>query len=215
MREVTATGQTVEAAVESALAQLKTTKNQAEIIVVDKGKKGFFGFGARSAVVKVKQLMNPIDHAKDFLLDVCSKMGVTVDIALKQEGKNILFQLSGEKIALLIGKRGQTLNSLQYLTQLVINRESTKYYNVKLDAEGYRLRRKESLIHLAERMANKAKRINKELSLEPMPSEERKIIHSALVHVKGIKTFSSGEHENRHIIISPVKAEKKLRPYKK
>ncbi|WP_445489249.1 RNA-binding cell elongation regulator Jag/EloR [Niallia sp. 03133] len=208
MREVTATGQTVEAAVESALAQLKTTKNQAEIIVVDEGKKGFFGFGARSAVVHVKVRINPIDQAKDYLLDVCSNMGVNVEVALQQSGKNILFQLSGEKIALLIGKRGQTLNSLQYLTQLVINKEADQYYNLKLDAEGYRTRRKEALIQLAERMAYKAKRAGKEFSLEPMPAEERKIIHAALVSFKGIKTYSSGEHGNRHIIISPVNAEK-------
>ncbi|MGP7819563.1 RNA-binding cell elongation regulator Jag/EloR [Niallia sp. 01092] len=215
MREVTATGQTVEAAVESALAQLKTTKNQAEIIVVDEGKKGFFGFGARSAVVNVTVRENPIDKAKDFLEDVCGKMGVNVHVAVQQEGKNILFQLAGEKIALLIGKRGQTLNSLQYLTQLVVNRNADQYYHVKLDADGYRTRRKEAVVHLAERMAHKAKRTGKAVSLEPMPSEERKIIHKKLVPFKGIKTYSSGEHDNRHIIISPVRTEKRQYSFKK
>ena len=205
MREVTAKGRTVETAVESALAQLKTTKNQVEIIVVDRGKKGFLGFGARAAVVKVKQLNNPVEQAREYLLDVCKKMGVTVDITVVQEGKNITFQISGQKIAILIGKRGQTLNSLQYLTQLFINRESDRYYQVQLNAEGYRERRKEALVQLAERIAQKATRTGKEISLEPMPSEERKIIHAALVSFKGVKTYSNGENNNRHIVIAPYK----------
>jgi len=205
VREVTAKGRTVETAVESALAQLKTTKNQVEIIVVDRGKKGFLGFGARAAVVKVKLLNTPVEQAREYLLDVCKKMGVTVDITVVQEGKNITFQISGQKIAILIGKRGQTLNSLQYLTQLFINRESDRYYQVQLNAEGYRERRKEALVQLAERIAQKATRTGKEISLEPMPSEERKIIHAALVSFKGVKTYSNGENNNRHIVIAPYK----------
>ncbi|PKG24314.1 RNA-binding cell elongation regulator Jag/EloR [Niallia nealsonii] len=203
MREVTAKGRTVESAVESALAQLKTTKNQAEIIVVDKGKKGFLGFGFRAAVVTVKRLNNSVEQAKEFLLDVCEKMGVMADITVEQEGKNITYQITGQKIAILIGKRGQTLNSLQYVTQLVINRESDQYYHVQLNAEGYRERRKEALIQLAERIAQKAARTGKEISLEPMPSEERKIIHAALVSFKEVKTYSTGENRNRHIVIAP------------
>ncbi|GKU83882.1 RNA-binding cell elongation regulator Jag/EloR [Niallia sp. NCCP-28] len=205
MREVTAKGRTVETAVESALAQLKTTKNQAEIIVVDKGKKGFLGFGSRAAVVTVKRLNNSVEQAKEFLLDICKKMGVIADITVIEEGKNITFQINGQKIAILIGKRGQTLNSLQYITQLVINREADQYYHVQLNAEGYRERRKEALIQLAERIAQKAARTGKEISLEPMLSEERKIIHAALVSFKEVKTYSIGENNNRHIVIAPYR----------
>ncbi|MDK8642696.1 RNA-binding cell elongation regulator Jag/EloR [Niallia taxi] len=205
MREVTATGHSVEAAVESALAQLKTTKNQAEIIVVDKGKKGFLGIGARSATVTVRKLDTPAESAERFLRDVCDKMGVDVSISVKKTGRNIFFELQGEKIALLIGKRGQTLNSLQYLTQLAINKNSSEYLKVSLDAENYRERRKQALIQLAERTAYKALKLNKEITLEPMPSNERKIIHNALTKRKGISTHSSGEDAFRHIIISPEK----------
>ena len=208
MKEVTAVGQTVNAAVESALAQLKTTKNQVEIIVVDEGKKGFLGFGARSAKVLVKRKIDPAESVKNFLQEVCEKMGVQVDIHIRQNGRNIAYELSGEKIALLIGKRGQTLNSIQYLAQLVINKESREYYKVILDAEGYRERRKQSLIQLAERIAHKAIKMGKEIPLEPMPSNERKTIHSALVHFKGVKTYSSGEDTKRHIIISPLSQKK-------
>ena len=205
MKEITAVGQTVDAAVESALAQLKTTKNQVEIIVVEEGKKGFLGFGSRTAKVIVKKKVNPVELVEEFLKDVCEKMGVPVKIQVKQNGRNILYELSGEKIALLIGKRGQTLNSIQYLAQLVINRESKEYLKVLLDAEGYRERRKQALIQLAERIAYKAVKIGKEIPLEPMPADERKTIHTALVSFKGIKTYSSGEDAKRHIIIAPIK----------
>jgi spoIIIJ-associated protein len=205
VKEVTAVGQTVDAAVESALAQLKTTKNQVEIIVVEEGKKGFLGFGSRTAKVIVRKKVNPVETVEEFLKDVCEKMGVPVKIQIKQNGRNILYELSGEKIALLIGKRGQTLNSIQYLAQLVINRESKEYLKVLLDAEGYRERRKQALIQLAERIAYKAVKIGKEIPLEPMPADERKTIHTALVSFKGIKTYSSGEDAKRHIIIAPIK----------
>ncbi|MCM3364607.1 RNA-binding cell elongation regulator Jag/EloR [Niallia sp. HCP3S3_B10] len=208
MKEITAVGQTVDAAVESALAQLKTTKNQVEVIVVDEGRKGFLGFGSRSAKVIVKKKVDPVESVKNFLKDVSEKMGVPIEIRVKQNGKNILYELSGEKIALLIGKRGQTLNSIQYLAQLVINRESTGYFKVILDAEGYRERRKQALIHLAERIAYKAVKIGKEIPLEPMPADERKTIHAALVSFKGVKTYSSGEDAKRHIIVAPIRGKK-------
>lgn len=204
MKQTTATGQTVKQAVESALAQLQITEDRADISIVDEGKKGIFGiFGARPAVVKVSVIKDPIEEAKKFLLDVSEKMGAPVTIEVEKNGKQVKFILSGEKIALLIGKRGQTLNSLQFLTQLVINRFSGQYLNVMVDAEHYRERRNETLMHLAQRLAQKAVQTRKEVSLEPMPSYERKIIHTALMENKKIKTYSSGEDPHRHIVIAP------------
>ena len=116
MKQTTATGQTVKEAVESALAQLQITEDRADISIVDEGKKGIFGiFGARPAVVKVSVIKDPIEEAEKFLLDVSEKMGAPVTINVEKNGKQVKFILSGEKIALLIGKRGQTLNSLQFL----------------------------------------------------------------------------------------------------
>ncbi len=204
MKQTTATGQTVKEAVESALAQLQITEDRADISIVDEGKKGIFGiFGARPAVVKVSVIKDPIEEAEKFLLDVSEKMGAPVTINVEKNGKQVKFILSGEKIALLIGKRGQTLNSLQFLTQLVINRFSGQYLNVMVDAEHYRERRNDTLIQLAQRLAQKAVQTKKEVSLEPMPSYERKIIHTALVENKKIKTYSSGEDPHRHIVIAP------------
>ncbi|MBN6889955.1 spoIIIJ-associated protein [Cytobacillus horneckiae] len=206
MKEITATGQTVREAVDSALAQLKTTEERTAITIVDEGKRGILGiFGSRPAVIKAVIKINPIEEAEKFLLQVSDKMGAPVEIETVKDGKNVQFILSGEKIALLIGKRGQTLNSLQYLTQLVINRYSDQYINVMLDAENYRQRRVDTLIQLAERLADQAIRTGKNVALEPMPSYERKIIHTALVNNRKIETFSDGNDPHRHIVISPVK----------
>jgi spoIIIJ-associated protein len=206
VKQVTATGQTVKEAVESALAQLKTTKDRADVAIIDEGKKGIFGiFGSRPAVVKVTLIIDPIDEARKFLLQVSEQMGAPISIEIKRDGKQVLFIMTGEKIALLIGKRGQTLNSLQYLTQLIINRFSNQYLTVILDAEDYRNRRNDTLIQLAHRLALKALKTGKDVALEPMPSYERKVIHTALSDNKRVKTFSDGSDPHRHIVISPVK----------
>lgn len=206
MKQVTATGQTVDEAVESALAQLNTTKDRTDVSIIDEGKKGIFGiFGSRPAVVKVTVVIDPLEEARKFLTDVSEQMGAPVNIETHRDGKQVHFILSGEKIALLIGKRGQTLNSLQYLTQLVINRYSDQYLTVILDAEDYRNRRNETLIILAQRLAQKALKTGKDVALEPMPSYERKVIHTALAENNRVKTFSDGAEPHRYIVISPVK----------
>lgn len=204
MKQVTATGPTVDDAIESALKELNTTREFVEIKVVDEGKRGLFGvFGSRAAIVKVTKKHDPIEEATAFLKNVTEKMGVAVEIQVKQSGNEVIFELSGDKIALLIGKRGQTLNSLQYLTHLVANRYSEQYLSILLDAEGYRERRKETLEHLANRLSEKAMKTGRPVILEPMPSYERKIIHSVLFDRKGIKTYSEGVDPHRHIVIAP------------
>lgn len=206
MKQVTATGQNVDEAVESALAQLKTTKDRAEIDVIDEGKKGIFGiFGTRPAVVKVTVKIDAVEEAVTYLKSVSEKMGAAINVDVKKDGKIVLLTMSGKKIALLIGKRGQTLNSLQFLTQLVVNRYSDQYATVLLDAEDYRQRRNDTLIQLAERLAQKAVRTGQNVALEPMPSYERKVIHTALMSNKKIKTYSDGTEPHRHIVISPSK----------
>ncbi len=206
MKQVTATGITVEEAVKSALDQLQTTEDRTEITIVDEGKKGIFGiFGTRPAIVKVVKKLDPIEEGKKFLLDVGLKMGSPIEVEAIAEGRNVQFILTGEKIAIMIGKRGQTLNSLQYLTQLVMNRFSDQYLNVLLDAEDYRRRRNDTLIQLADRLAQKAINTGKNVALEPMPSYERKVIHTALAENKRIKTYSVGNDPNRHLVITPNK----------
>ncbi|MEH7886831.1 RNA-binding cell elongation regulator Jag/EloR [Bacillus sp. JJ1609] len=204
MRQITATGQNVDEAVESALAQLKTTIDRTEIDVIDEGKRGIFGlFGTRPAVVKVTVKIDAVEKTVKYLKAIGENLGAPIEVEVKREGKTVLFTLTGEKIALLIGKRGQTLNSLQFLTQLVMNRYSEQYSTVLLDAEDYRKRRNETLVQLADRLAQKAVRTGQTVALEPMPSYERKVIHTALMSNKKIKTYSDGTEPHRHIVIAP------------
>ncbi|WP_043934283.1 RNA-binding cell elongation regulator Jag/EloR [Bacillus sp. EB01] len=205
MKQITASGQTVEDAVQSALAQLNTTKERTDVEIVDEGKKGIFGFGSRPAIVKVTVRIDPLEEARKFLYQVAEQMGAPIEIETIKDGKHVTFVLSGEKIAILIGKRGQTLNSLQYLTQLVLNRFSEQYLTVILDAEDYRNRRNETLIQLAQRLAQKALKTGKNVTLEPMPSYERKVIHTALSENTKVKTYSDGTEPHRHIVISPIR----------
>ncbi len=206
MIEVTANGLTVNEAVENALNQLQAKRDEVEVTILDEGKKGLFGiFGKKPASVKVTIIQTPSKLVHTFLSDVIQRMGIKADIDVKQTGKTINIQLSGEKMSVLIGKRGQTLNSLQYLTQLVANRNSNHYVQIILDAENYREKRKETLKLLAEKLAKQAIRTSKNVSLEPMPSYERKVIHAALAEFREIKTYSVGEEPNRYLVISPQK----------
>ncbi|GGF17335.1 Jag protein [Halobacillus andaensis] len=205
MKQLTATGTTVEEAVQSALEQLQTSKDQVNVEVIDEGKKGFFGvFGTKPAIVKVAIQKDPVQDAESFILEVAEQMGAPVQVKSETSGRDIFIEMTGEKIAMLIGKRGQTLNSLQYLAQLAVNRETDQYYTIVLDAENYRARRKETLENLAHRLADKALRIGEDVKLEPMPSYERKIIHAALQDNDKVETDSAGNEPKRHIVIRPV-----------
>lgn len=203
MKQITATGNTVEEAVQSALEQLQTTKEDVDVHVIDEGKKGFLGFGTKPAIVQVSIRKNPVQDAELFIKEVAEQMGAPVQVKTNVHDRDISMELESDKVAILIGKRGQTLNSLQYLTQLAVNRESDQFFTVMLDAEGYRQRRKDTLETLAERLADKAVRTGKEVKVEPMPSYERKIIHTALQNHKTVKTSSDGNEPRRFVVIHP------------
>ena len=143
------------------------------------------------------------DNVRDFLNDIfgAMKMEVKIDITIDNEEDTVNINLSGEDMGVLIGKRGQTLDSLQYLVSLVANKESEKYFRVKLDTENYRERRKETLESLAKNIAYRVKRTRKPVSLEPMNHYERRIIHSALQNDKYVSTKSEGEEPFRHVVV--------------
>lgn len=204
MREITASGQTVKEAVQSALEQLDTTEDQVEINIIDQGKKGFLGiFGSTRAIVSVKLKKNQIEQTERFIIEVLRNMNIDATLTTTLDDNHVTFEVNGDKIAILIGKRGQTLNALQYLVQLALNKDGEQYYRVTLDAEGYRNRRKQTLEALAVKMADKAKRINKKVALEPMPAYERKIIHTMLQDRTDVKTYSNGVEPHRNIVIKP------------
>ncbi|WP_408008812.1 RNA-binding cell elongation regulator Jag/EloR [Pseudalkalibacillus sp. A8] len=204
MKQVTITSKSVEEAVEEALAQLQTSKDKVEIEIIEESKKGFLGLGAKPATVKVTLNADPLEEAIQFIKKVASKMGVEVNVTVKEDEEGTILEMVSEKIAILIGKRGQTLNALQYLTNLVANKSSDEFKRIILDAENYRERRKETLEKLAHRLASKALKINKKVSLEPMPSMERKVIHMTLKSNNKVQTSSEGSEPHRRVIITPT-----------
>lgn len=204
MREVTKNGKTIDEAIVRALEKLETTKDHVTIEVLKEPKKGLFGIGAKPALVKVVLKDDPIEKAIQYLKDVIGNMGIPVDVdVIKHNDRSYECQITGKDLALIIGKRGHTLNSLMYLSNLVANMHSDHKINLVLDAENYRSRRKGSLEHLAERMADKVIRNQRIVKLDPMPSYERKIVHTILQNRKQIKTGSEGEEPHRYVTIYP------------
>lgn len=174
-------------------------------MLIDEGKKGMFGiFGAKRAIVKVSIKQDPIDLAKKYLEDITRSFADDINVDVVNKDEQVTFNLSGEKIAMVIGKRGQTLNAIQHLVQVMLNRQSSDFYRVIVDAEGYRARREETLQQLATRLADKAIKIRRNVTLEPMPSYERKIIHSILQDNPKVETHSDGTDPNRFVVIKPV-----------
>ena len=198
---------TVSDAITEACQKLSVTSDRLDYEVVDEDSAGFLGIGARPAVIKAavkEEEMSVSQCAEKFLNDVFAamKMNVSVDINYKEEEKSMDIDLSGEEMGILIGKRGQTLDSLQYLVSLVINKKSEDYIRVKVDTENYRARRKETLENLAKNIAYKVKRTKRPVSLEPMNPFERRIIHSALQSDKYVTTHSEGEEPFRRVVVT-------------
>jgi spoIIIJ-associated protein len=251
MTRMTRRGATVELAISSALAALGVTRNEVEVKVIDQGRKGFLGFGAKEAEVTVTILhvdepsvpeiiatpemttvdlkeevvvessiviaehQAPVEELSDevaineterYLQQVAEGMGIEdIQVSHEIDGKYVNFQLESAKAALLIGKRGQTLNALQQLAQLVTNKSTIQFKVVRVDVGDYRERREQSLEQLADRMADKAVRTGRKVQLEPMPSYERKVIHNALSNRLDIETYSEGNDPFRYLVIEAVR----------
>lgn len=204
MEKMEFTAKTVEEALTNALVQLETTSDKVEYEVVEKGSSGILGFiNSKPAKILVWKKATMEDAILNFLNDVFGAMDlkVTVEMTIDEEEDTIDINLVGDDMGVLIGKRGQTLDSLQYLVSLVANKESDKYYRVKLDTENYRDRRKATLESLAKNIAYKVKRTRRPVSLEPMNPYERRIIHSALQNDKYVCTKSEGEEPFRHVVV--------------
>ena len=205
MEIITVTAKTVEDAITQASVLLGVSSDRLQYEVVEKGSAGVLGglFGSRPAIIRAKKIETVDDKAVEFLNSVFDAMGISVDVETKlnEEEKELEVNLTGGEMGILIGKRGQTLDSLQYLTSLVMNKHCEEYVRVKLDTENYRERRKETLEILAKNIAYKVKRTKKPVSLEPMNPYERRIIHSALQSDKYVYTKSEGEDPYRHVVV--------------
>jgi len=250
MTQMTRRGTTVEEAVAAALQSLNVSQEEVEIEVIDKGRKGFLGFGVKQAeviVTVIKEVIpstpieieqldkaeikseevvlnatqneevnlelveSPVKHdsieeTKRYLEDIAVGMGIKDFEATYETGaKYVNFRLESDQAALLIGKRGQTLNALQQLAQLIINKSAGQFKVVRIDVGDYRERRRQSLELLAERMADSAVRTGRKVQLEPMPSYERKVIHHALSSRLDIETRSEGSDPYRYLVIEPIR----------
>lgn len=211
------TAKTVDDAIIEAGIKLGVSTENMEYEVIEKESSGFLGLNKKPARIRAKQKEEEKPAVEDFLEKVFAAMGVKAEaeISFNEEEKTMNINLTGDDMGMLIGKRGQTLDSLQYLVSLVANKDSDTYIKVKLDTENYRERRKETLENLAKNIANKVKRTGHSVSLEPMNPYERRIIHSVLQNNKFVETHSEGEEPYRKVIVSMKKGMSSDRYYGK
>ena len=204
MEFVEFSARTVDDAIMDALIKLEITSDRLEYEVIENGSAGIFGIGRKDAVIRARKRNDVNDNIQDFLNAVFDAMNLNVEITIdREEGSNTAnVELKGDDMGVLIGKRGQTLDSLQYLTNLAVNKNAEDYIRVKIDTEDYRKRRKETLENLARNIAYKVKRTKHSVSLEPMNPFERKVIHSALQGDRFVTTHSEGDEPYRHVVIT-------------
>ena len=195
---------TVNDCITNACKDLVVTSDKLEYEVVQEGKAGFLGLGAQPAIIKARVKSSVDETVKEFLNKVFEAMKLTVVINIKynEENATMDIDLSGDEMGVLIGKRGATLDSLQYLVSLVANKESESYIRVKVDTENYRQRRKDTLENLAKNISYKVKRTKRSVSLEPMNPYERRIIHSALQNDRFVTTHSEGDEPFRRVVVT-------------
>lgn len=205
MKVITVFGKTEEEAIQSGLAQLGVSQDRVRVNVLEPAVKGLFGLiGAKDAKVELTLIPDPVEEARQLLRDVTDAMNLQAEIAEGRDGDgNVVFKLSGADMGMVIGRRGQTLDALQYLLNVVANRHSKEHIRIVLDAEDFRERRKKTLERLADRLAGKVIKTHREVLLEPMSPQERRIIHSYLSDHPNVKTYSKGEEPNRRIVIAP------------
>ena len=203
MKAIESYGKTVDDAVEKGLKELNVTLDKVDVKVISNGNKGIFGLGAKPARVELTLKHDYETVAKTFLRDILDKMGIKCEIHVEEEDNKLKVNLVGPNMGLLIGYRGETLDSLQYLLSLVVNKNNRdeEYKKVILDTENYRKKREETLIRLANKLAYKVKKYGKSVSLEPMNPYERRVIHAALQDNSYVTTHSEGDEPYRKVII--------------
>ena len=205
MDSVRQEAKTVVDAINKALKKLDINREEAEIEIIKKGSKGFFGlFGGENAVVDVKIKKDPIEIGKEFIETVFSSSKIDIEVEVMEEktdDEQVMYNIKSDDLGIVIGHRGETLDALQYLTSLAVNKETEEYYRVLIDAEGYRDRRKETLVRLANKLARKAVKTERKVVLEPMPPHERRIIHMALKDNSKVTSYSKGEEPFRKVMI--------------
>jgi spoIIIJ-associated protein len=205
MRSVVKVAKTVREAVDIALEELSVSETDVQVEVLEEPSKGLFGIiGTKDAVVKVTVVNDPVEITENFLNRILLSMKIKGDVLVRREDSCLkveIININSSDMGIVIGKRGNTLDAIQYLLSLSVNRNRDDYIKVIVDIKGYRKKREETLIRLANRMAEKSKYSKRPVKLEPMNPYERRIIHSALQNVNGIATYSEGEEPYRRVVI--------------
>jgi len=202
VKSIEKSAKTVDEAVNLACQELGVSRESVEYVVLDPGSKGVLGlFGGKEAVVRVTLPDNPGEDAVAFLRPIFDKLRVKPSYKVEKKDDSLWISFSGTGLGAIIGRRGETLDALQYLTNLAVNRRFDEKTRIILDVEGYRQSREETLTRLAHKMADKARRSGKDVMLEPMSPHERRIIHIALQDEPGVRTFSLGEEPYRKVVI--------------
>lgn len=202
-RRIEKTSKSIDEAIDLALAELGASRDMVEIEILDEGSKGLFGIlGGKDAKVAVTLKQTAKTAAQDFLNDVFFAMGMKVNVEIDEKEGELDINLSGDDMGIIIGKRGDTLDALQYLTSLAANRIEGPYTKVSIDTENYREKRKEALDALANRVAEKVARTGRRHIFEPMNPYERRVIHAALQDHDAVHTYSIGDEPNRKVVIA-------------
>ena len=208
MRTIEVAARTVDEAVTEALEKLQVQLDEVEVTVLDEGSKGFLGLlGSKMARVVVST-KPPIEGVKleaalEFVKELLEKMGFAADVAGTVEDGSIKLEISGDDLGLLIGRRGQTLDSLQYITTLAVNRQGGEWVRILLDIGEYRAKREETIRYLARKSAEKASLTGRRVPLEPMNAAERRIVHQAVQEFDGVETESEGQDPHRRVVVLP------------
>ena len=204
MREsIEKTGKTVEQAINAVLKDLNVEKDMVDVEIIDEGNKGLFGIiGSKLAKIIVTRKETAASRASEFLDNIFEKMNLDVKLVLEEKSNSLDINLEGNDMGILIGRRGETLDSLQYLISLVVNKGDREYVRVSLDTENYRKKREETLMKLAKRLADRVLKYRRSITLEPMNPYERRIIHSTLQNNKMVTTYSVGDEPNRKVVIA-------------
>ena len=204
MKSAEISARSIDEAIEEGLAQLGLSLDEADIEILDEGTKGLFGLGAKRARVLIKGKDTPAVRAERFLTQLTSLMGADVAMDIDDSAEDsVTISITGDTHGMLIGHRGETLDAVQYLTSLAVNKQKQGFTRVTLDCEHYRAKREETLVALAARLADKCKKTGRRVTLEPMNPYERRVLHSALQDDPDVTTHSEGEEPNRRVVIVP------------
>ena len=205
MKTLEKTGKTIDDAIDAAVEELGCSREDVTIEIITMPSKGIFGIGAKPALVRVSVEDSATAYAMEFLDTVFKKFGLDVTIRPVEGEEFITLDLVGKDLGILIGRRGETLDALQYLTNLTVSRHFEDRSKFILDVEGYRAKREETLERLAKKLAERVKESGKNISLEPMSPYERRIIHTVLQSDEQVRTFSEGEEPYRKVVIAKKK----------